>query len=110
MLCPHQTAAYEFLKHLGLPDSYFNDGYDRCYCDRCYSSTWPDTHTDRNENGTMYVVPRGWVGFGLEVPRRALDPAIDMFHNWSVSFHGTKAPVVKTILQNGSFAVPGDKL
>ena len=32
-------------------------------------------------NGTFYVVPRGWVGFGLRVPARA--HAHDIFHSWS---------------------------
>eukprot|EP00929_Paragymnodinium_shiwhaense_P071636 TRINITY_DN36399_c0_g1_i1.p1 TRINITY_DN36399_c0_g1~~TRINITY_DN36399_c0_g1_i1.p1 ORF type:complete len:209 (-),score=14.83 TRINITY_DN36399_c0_g1_i1:510-1136(-) len=77
------------------------------YCEGCYPPRFRSIITD---GGSTYVVPRGWVGFGLKVPVRGLDPHIDCFKKWSVSFHGASPTVVKTVLQNGQFAIPGDKL
>ena len=50
----------------GLP-GYLNDKFDRCYCSACYLATYPDTLD--NDGPTPYVVPRGWVRFGLQLGR-----------------------------------------
>jgi hypothetical protein len=56
-----------------------------------------------------YVVPRGWVRFGLNVPGRAA--VLKIFQEWPVSFHGVKSEtVLKSMLDSGGMLKPGDKL
>ena len=107
--CEVEAAAREFLGTLDISSVYFDPEFDRCYCDRCYEGSWPDTIVE--EGPTPYVVPRGWFRFGLALQPRARDETLDIFRKWSVSFHGTKAPLVlKSILQCGSLMKSGDKL
>lgn len=103
--CSVAMNAKKFLRSLDFPDVYFNAPHDRCYCKSCYKPAYPDM---MGKGGTKYIVPRGWVGFALHVPQRALD--LGSFEKWSVSYHGTKPSVASTILRDGCFAVPGDKL
>jgi len=99
--------ARSFVDGLGINSAYFDERYDRCYCSRCYPDEWSDTIS--NEGPTPYVIPRGWMRFGLALPARARD--LDVFNQWSTSFHGVKSvPVLKSILQCGQLMKPGDKL
>eukprot|EP01043_Picozoa_sp_COSAG02_P030315 COSAG02_NODE_1929_length_10336_cov_69.703819_3_plen_795_part_00 len=105
--CPVEARAREYVATLRIADAFLDHDFDRCYCDRCYRPAWPDTIS--NEGPTPYVVPRGWVRFGLALPPKAA--ALDIFEKWSVSFHGTKSPLVlKSILECGQLMKPGDAL
>ena len=84
--CEVQDLARRYLESIGLHGEYFDSAGDRCYCERCYPTSWPDSISE--DGPTPYVVPRGWVRFGLEVPARGR--AQDIFGKWSVSFHGVK--------------------
>ena len=61
--CEVEAAAREFLEQLQISKVYFDPEFDRCYCERCYKGSWPDTIVE--EGPTPYVVPRGWFRFGL---------------------------------------------
>jgi hypothetical protein len=103
-MCP-KVAAAEFLRFLNINPAYLAPEWDRCYCVRCYVG--PDTI--RNDGPTPYVIPHGWVRFGLALPPRA--HAENVFTKWNASFHGVKSVLVlKSILQNGSLMKPGDVL
>ena len=105
--CPVKRKAEAFLDTLGIPEAYLNSEHDRCYCHNCYQNDWPDTI--RNDGPTAYIVPRGWVRFGLEVPPRV--NALDVFNKWSTSFHGVSSTMVlKSILDCGQLMKPGDVL
>jgi hypothetical protein len=107
--CEVEAAAREFLDQLQISKVYFDPEFDRCYCEQCYKGSWPDTIEE--EGPTPYVVPRGWFRFGLALQPRARDESLDIFRKWSVSFHGTKSPLVlKSILQCGGLMKSGDKL
>eukprot|EP01043_Picozoa_sp_COSAG02_P066014 COSAG02_NODE_10138_length_2013_cov_1.840648_1_plen_230_part_00 len=113
--CHYQTQAREFLETLKLSKAYFEGEtlettqHDRCYCHECYPKDWPNTI--ENEGPTAYVVPRGWVGFALQLPPRARDENLDVFRRWTVSFHGISSPqIVESVLQSGMLAKPGDML
>ena len=108
--CPLEQRARAFLATLEIDEEvYFDSKYDRCYCERCYLPTWPDTI--ENKGPTPYVVPRGWYRFGLALPPRGKSKKLDIFNRWSVSFHGTKNPLVlSSVLDCGQLMKPGDKL
>ena len=106
--CEHHYLAANFVESLGIHSSYFDSKHNRCYCPICYPSHWPDTIS--NQGPTPYVVPRGWVRFGLAV-HEARAEAEDIWNTWSVSFHGIKSVnVLRSVLQHGSLLKPGDKL
>lgn len=69
--CKVEAAAREFLDQLQISKVYFDPEFDRCYCERCYKGSWPDTIEE--EGPTPYVVPRGWFRFGLALQPRARD-------------------------------------
>ena len=108
--CPLKQRACAFLATLEIDEEvYFDSEHDRCYCERCYLPTWPDTIV--NEGPTPYVVPRGWYRFGLALPPRGKSKNLDIFNRWSVSFHGTKNPLVlSSVLNCGQLMKPGDKM
>lgn len=108
--CLVEERARAYVATLGdWADAYLDRRFDRCYCDSCYPAAWPDTIS--NEGPTPYVIPRGWFRFGLKLQPRAQDAELDIFNKWSVSFHGTKSPLVlKSVLQNGQLMKAGDTL
>jgi hypothetical protein len=60
-----------------------------------------------NDKLDDYIVPRGWVGIGITLPKR--------WHNeniWGnpVTFHGTNPDLVSDILFHGTIGMPGDVL
>ncbi len=95
------------MRTLAIHPAYFDEQFDCCFCERCYPLALPDTIA--NEGPTEYVVPRGWYRVGLALPPRA--KALDIFRQWSASFHGTKdALVLKSVLETGTLMKPGDRL
>jgi hypothetical protein len=105
--CPIEARAREFLQASGIEPAYLDPRHDRCFCSNCYVGS----KTVKNEGPTPYVVPVGWVRFGLAVPPRATDPHLAIFDKWSVSFHGVKnTMVLRSILQCGQLMKAGDRL
>jgi hypothetical protein len=105
--CPVQQRAAGFLATIGVAPEFLDAQHDRCYCSTCYPAAWQDTIG--NEGPTPYVVPRGWVRFGLGVPPRA--KARRVFEEWSTSFHGVKSvEVLQSVLDCGMLMKAGDKL
>lgn len=108
-ICPKEDAR-AFVKSLGISGCYFDAKYDRCYCEVCYPPLYRSIIRDA-DGPDEYVIPRGWVRFGLGLSRRAYDPELAIFKKWSVSFHGVKSPLVlKSILEHGALLKPGDTL
>ena len=111
-ICP-KADAKAFVDTLGIGEQFFNSQHDRCYCRKCYIPQFPDTiaseSCERGESNS-YVIPRGWVRFGLELPPRAKDLGENFFKKWIVSFHGTSYNVCEQILKHGMFLLPGDRL
>ena len=85
-VCPVQQRAEEFVSSLGLFDGSFDRNHDRCYCRQCYHGA----DVIGNDGPQPYIIPHGWVRFGLHLPRRARDPSIKFFQTWSAAFHGVK--------------------
>ena len=106
--CPKHYAK-EFLDSLKLFDGRFNRDQDKCYCSECYTSN-SVLHT---EGPHPYIIPRGWVRFGLNVQGRPQveDPEERFFETWCVAYHGvTSVDVLKSVLKCGQLMKPGDKL
>ena len=82
--------------------------HDRCYCCACYKAEWPDVIA--TDGPCPYVIPRGWVRFGLKLQPRVEALGEEFFRRWSVSFHGAAAAVCAQILQSGMILIPGDRL
>lgn len=106
-LCRRAYAA-AFVATLKLPAPYFNVKHNKCYCDLCYPHQNPDTI--KKAGVEPYIVPRGWVRFGLKVNEGRAE-ALNIWKGWSTSYHGVKnVPVLKSILANGGLRKPGDML
>jgi len=56
--CPQMAQARRFLDQLGLSSFYFDDNYDRCYCETCAARIPAVLETDRVD-GNYYEVPKG---------------------------------------------------
>ena len=105
--CPKE-AGRALLATLGVGAAFFNAKYDRCYCSKCYPSRWKDVIQE--DGPRPYVIPRGWVRYGLKLSARAEAMGEKFFKEWCVSFHGAEAEVCKQILEEGGMLLPGDKL
>jgi hypothetical protein len=104
--CTNLLLAREFVESLKWSDTIFDASCDRCYCTECYQTGWADV-IDAGDG--KYVIPRGWVRFGLRV-----DPVFCKAHNiwekWIVTYHGTTKIAALSILTHRQFCLPGDKL
>ncbi|CAF4996307.1 unnamed protein product, partial [Rotaria sp. Silwood1] len=102
--CERLLIGREFLDSRSWPITLRNPGQDRCFCDRCYSSVYADTVTER---GHTYVIPRGWTRFGIYI-----DEAFAKHHNvwakWVNCFHGTTIENAKSIVEHRQFLLHRD--
>ena len=109
--CEYKRRCREFLDSLELDPVYLNAEHDRCYCPACAAAvSMPDVLEQDKAHGSPYEVPKGWCGFGLEVPKRAFSKELAVFQKWAVSFHGCPSGNVGRILQEGMLMRPGDTL
>ncbi len=110
--CGCKAQADAFMQTLGIDCRHLDSAYDKCYCDQCYPQEAPDTID--NKGPTSYVVPRGWVRFGLNLSGTdKLPPGDDIarvFDEWSVSFHGLKSDRLRSVLESGELKKSGDLL
>ena len=105
-VCPKQDAK-AFVDSLNIFQGLFNPEHDRCYCEECYDGP----EEIGNDGPHAYIIPRGWVRFGLALQPRVLNPAMKFFESWNASFHGVKsANVLESILDCGQLMKPGDTL
>jgi hypothetical protein len=105
-MCPTKQLALEFLKSLNWPRSIFNNRNDRCYCTDCYSPSWKQVISVGGHN---YVIPKGFVRFGLQVDT-VFTEHHKVWSDWVVTFHGTTKIGALSIIQNRQFCLPGDRL
>ena len=68
-VCARMGQCRAFLDSLKLDTVYFDGDHDRCYCASCAAHI-PDVLEERSAHGYKYEVPKGWCGFGLDVPAR----------------------------------------
>lgn len=102
--CPYQMLCKEFITSFGWPQVYFNDAFNRCYCDRCYSKMKCNSYMVAN---APYVIPRGWVRFGLYVDG-VIANVENIWKTWIVSYHGTSVDAAKSIVSHRQFLLNGD--
>ena len=102
--CPYFATCLEFLLTLDIPKRLFNRKHNRCFCERCYSTSKPDFFT---QGRWKCVIPRGWVRFGLYIDE-AQAKVEDIWEKWIVTYHGTFPAVAKSIIQHHQFLLPGD--
>ena len=104
--CALFPLAQEFVEKLGWAKRMFNPKGDRCFCSQCYDVSSKDVIEAGGEN---YVIPRGFVRFGLFV-----DPVFsdrhDIWKKWIVTFHGTNKIGAESVIVNRQFCLPGDRL
>lgn len=103
--CDYFKLCLEYMLTLNFSPRLFNRKQNRCYCENCYSPTSKDFYM---EGGARYVIPRGWVRFGLFVDD-AQAAVEDIWHKWIVSYHGTSPYAAKSIIEHHLFLLPGDK-
>ena len=109
--CEYKRRCREFLDSLKLDPMYFDAEHDRCYCPACAAAvSMPDVLEHGKAHGCPYEVPKGWCGFGLDVPKRAFSQDLAVFEKWAVSFHGCPSSLVPSILKQGDLLMPGDKM
>jgi hypothetical protein len=84
--CPYRILCQEYVWSLNWPREYFDSRFDRCYCSQCYPDSCKDVYTTAGET---YVIPRGWVRFGLYVDKIKADYE-NLWDTWIVTYHGTK--------------------
>ena len=102
----HRPGTHKFLVTplLGWPHIYFNSAFNRCYCDRCYSEDRCNSYRVAN---APYVIPRGWVRFGLYVDE-AKATVENIWSTWIISYHGTSVDAAKSIVFQRQFLLNGD--
>jgi hypothetical protein len=104
--CPAQQQAFEVMQLLKLPESLFDMTHNRCYCPKCYPDTWPSA---LEMAGARYIIPRGWVRFGLLV-NPVFAKLNDIWKSWNIAFHGCHPANVSSIVKHRALLIPHDIL
>jgi len=102
--CPYFSHCLEYLISLSWPRRYFNSHHNRCYCSQCYPENKPDSYIICN---SPYVIPRGWVRFGLHVDDVKAEVE-NIWTTWHNTYHGTDAHSALSIVSHGQFLLSGD--
>jgi hypothetical protein len=102
--CPYASLCYEYLTSLSWPKIYFNPQHDRCYCSQCYSEKRCNSYLISN---SPYVIPRGWVRFGLYVDEVKAQVE-NIWNTWHNTYHGTNIHSALSIISHGQFLLSGD--
>lgn len=103
--CAYKLLCVEYLKSLNWDQALFNRTYNHCYCANCYSLMLKDTLV---EAGSLYVIPRGWCRFGLQVDKVRTE--VDhIWRDWIVTYHGTSPEAARSIVAHRQFLIPGDR-
>ncbi|CAF3533218.1 unnamed protein product [Rotaria sp. Silwood1] len=84
----------------------FNRKHNRCCCEKCYPACSQDFYV---EGGFKYVIPRGWVRFGLYIDDAQTAAAENIWNKSVVSYHGTTSEAAKSIIEHHQFLLPGDQ-
>ncbi|CAF2521506.1 unnamed protein product [Rotaria sp. Silwood2] len=103
--CNYFKLCLEFMLSVGYSKKLFNRKHNRCYCEKCYSANSKNFYI---EGGSQYVIPRGWVRFGLYIDDAQAE-AENIWNTWIVSYHGTSPQAAKSIIEHHQFLLPGDK-
>ena len=102
--CEHLHVGREFLQSFSWPFTFHQRNYERCYCQRCYPSTAPDTYAVA---AYTYVIPRGWTRFAIRV-----DEAFANYHQvwnqWVNCYHGTTIENARSVIEHRTFLLPAD--
>jgi hypothetical protein len=102
--CKYFKLCLDYMLSLNLSKRLFDRSHNRCYCERCYGVERRDVVM---QGDSRYVIPRGWVRFGLNVDGAQADVE-DIWRKWVVTYHGTSPVAAKSILEHHQFLVPGD--
>ncbi|CAF1324809.1 unnamed protein product [Rotaria sordida] len=102
--CSYQKLCREYVCSLNWPREYFNHRFNRCYCSQCYPENYKDVYITADES---YVIPRGWVRFGLYVDEVKTN-CENLWNTWIVTYHGTQLPAAQSIIAHRQFLLPGD--
>jgi hypothetical protein len=102
--CSYFLLCREYLFSLSWPKLYFNSHQDRCYCSQCYSKNKCDSYLIAN---SPYVIPRGWVRFGLYVDSVKAQVE-NIWETWHNTYHGTDSQCALSVISHGQFLLSGD--
>jgi hypothetical protein len=102
--CENFSVGREYLASVSWPTVFRNETYDRCYCSRCYLSTYPDT---LSVAGGTYVIPRGWTRFGMYIDE-IFAHHHKIWDTWVNCYHGTSIESAKSIVEHRQLLLPRD--
>lgn len=94
----------EFLKKYKWPTNLCNPNYDRRFCNKCYSADYQNTYS---AGGKIYVVPRGWTRFGVQMDE-AIANHLNIWEDWAHCFHGTSIQSAISIIEHRQMLLPGE--
>jgi hypothetical protein len=104
IVCKKMKACYEFLDRNNFDFNYFDCSGNRCYCSKCFPNKWINSQVIAGET---YVIPRGWIRFGLKIPV-ILSQQNDVWNKWCNVFHGTNPEAAKSIIKHRTLLINKD--
>ena len=102
--CEKLRVSKEFLLSYNWPVALRKPNYNRCYCDRCYKSSFRDTYI---VGGHTYVIPRGWTRLGVHVDE-PFAAHHHVWNTWANCYHGTSIENAKSIIEHRQLLLPRD--
>ena len=103
--CKYFKLCLDYMLSLDLSKRLFDRRHNRCYCASCYGTEREDVVV---QGTSSYVIPRGWVRFGLNVDGAQAN-AENIWRGWVVTYHGTSPIAAKSIVEHHQFLLPGDQ-
>ncbi|KAH3762427.1 neuralized 4 [Pelomyxa schiedti] len=112
MTCPKARLCWTFLSSItGLSPTFFNHQYDWCFCAECNARNRDKVPPFfyRGQGLKKYSRIEGWTRFGLHV-NEAGAIAKNLWTDWELCYHATKAESLPGILKTGHLICPGSYL
>eukprot|EP01084_Bolivina_argentea_P274693 468255_1 len=106
--CKMKSIAMKVLKTLNIPSEFMDPANDKCFCDECCNYRKDKVIYNRGKPPKPYVLPIGWVRFGLVVDKGKCKMN-NVWADWHVAYHGTSVEATKAIFKSGlQLLKPGD--
>lgn len=102
--CKHSIESFEYLQSLNWDHNFFDPEGNRCYCSSCFPPDWIDSQMVAGER---YIIPRGWMRFGLRTPS-VFSKLNNIWEDWCNVFHGTSPEFAHSIIQHKTLLLHGD--
>ncbi|XP_076042886.1 neuralized-like protein 4 isoform X2 [Oratosquilla oratoria] len=100
--CEYQNMCMRFKNSLALPEGYFNQDGNVCYCETCHKIRGDELYYTKGNPPKQYTQPFGWCRFAL------VSGVGENNESWHMAYHGTRPGAIRRMLDKGELLFTGE--